>query len=79
MTPEVRVALAELVASVAAAEPFLNAAALREEVLAPATDTWRDWMLARPLGLVYWLANWKRPEAPRGRASWTNLTLKEGG
>ncbi len=60
-TPALRRALAELVTAVPAAERFLDAASLREAVLAPDATTWQDWVLGRPLGLVHWLAHWKRP------------------
>ena len=62
-TPDVRNALAELVTIVPEAERFLDAAKLREAVLAPDATTWQDWLLGRPLGLVHWLAHWKRPRA----------------
>jgi hypothetical protein len=61
-TPDARQALAELIASIPAAEPFLNTESLCKIVLNPETVGWQDWLLTRPVGLVYWLANWKRPQ-----------------
>jgi asparagine synthase (glutamine-hydrolysing) len=60
-TPEARTALAELITSTPAADQFLDRSALREAVLNASSAPWHDWLLTRPLGLVYWLANWERP------------------
>ncbi len=68
-TPEARQALAELISGVPAAEQFLDTESLRAAVLSPGAVGWQDWLLTRPLGLVYWLANWKRP---RGRPGWSD-------
>jgi asparagine synthase (glutamine-hydrolysing) len=68
-TPEVRQTLAELVASVPAAARFLDTATLREAVLAPDLTIWQHWILGRPVGLVHWLAHWKRPRVPADGAT----------
>jgi asparagine synthase (glutamine-hydrolysing) len=60
-TPDARQALAQLVRTVPDAELFFDTRALNDAILVPGTGAWQDWVLARPLGLVYWLAHWRRP------------------
>jgi asparagine synthase (glutamine-hydrolysing) len=60
-TPEARQALAQLVQVVPEAERFFDTRALTDAILVPGTGQWEDWLLARPLGLLYWLAHWRRP------------------
>lgn len=60
-TATARRALAELIEATPAADQFIDRAALRESVLNRSSAPWHDWLLTRPLGLVYWLAYWERP------------------
>jgi asparagine synthase (glutamine-hydrolysing) len=62
-TPEARRALVQLLQTVPEAERFFDTQALIDAVLATGTGESQDWVLARPLGLVHWLAHWKRPGA----------------
>lgn len=62
-TPEARQALAQLVRSTPDVARFIHADALIDAILVPKRDEWEDWRLARPIGLVYWLAHWTRPRA----------------
>jgi asparagine synthase (glutamine-hydrolysing) len=62
-TTGARQALAQLISETPAAEQFIDTEALRKAVLEPSSGPWQDWFLTRPLGLVYWLSNWERPQA----------------
>lgn len=64
-TPQARRSLVELVEATPDAQHFLDTSALVDAILRPTGREWEDWNLARPLGLVHWLAHWKRPRAPR--------------
>lgn len=58
--------LAELVRSVPDAERFLDTSALVAAILGRRDSDPHDGVLDRPIGLVQWLAHWKRPRWARG-------------
>ena len=57
--------LVELIRAVPDAEGFLDTSALAATVLRRRDTDPHDGVLDRPIGLVQWLAHWKRP-TPRG-------------
>lgn len=77
-TPAIREALVALVANVPEAERYFNVQALCEAVLVPGATAWQDWLLARPLGLAYWLAHWRRPQADKAGSGRARLLEQRG-
>jgi asparagine synthase (glutamine-hydrolysing) len=60
-TPEARRALVELLRATPEARRFLDVDSLVEQLGVGNSSDWQEWTLARPLGLVHWLAFRKRP------------------
>ncbi|HET6864628.1 MAG TPA: asparagine synthase-related protein [Solirubrobacteraceae bacterium] len=58
--------LVELVRAVPDAERFLDTSALTATILRRGDSDPHDGVLDRPIGLVLWLAHWKRPRGARG-------------
>jgi asparagine synthase (glutamine-hydrolysing) len=61
--------LAELVRAVPDAERFLDTSALVAAILGRRDGDPHDGVLDRPIGLVQWLAHWKRPRGARGKST----------
>jgi asparagine synthase (glutamine-hydrolysing) len=64
-TPKARSAVAQLVQTVPEAELFFDTQALTAAILAPSSSESQDWVLARPIGLLYWLLHRGRPRVGR--------------
>jgi asparagine synthase (glutamine-hydrolysing) len=59
--------LVELVRAVPDAQRFLDTPALVAAILRRRDSDPHDGILDRPIGLVHWLAHWKRPRGARGK------------
>jgi asparagine synthase (glutamine-hydrolysing) len=60
-TPDAADALSEFVRGIPAAGRFLDPGALVAAIRAPRRHDWDDRRLGFAVGLVYWLAHWRRP------------------
>jgi asparagine synthase (glutamine-hydrolysing) len=63
-TPAAADALCQLVRAVPAAERFVDPESLMAAIRTPRRHDWDDRQLSFALGLVHWLAHWRRPIGP---------------